>query len=89
MAANSASFDKKRKASGAVKGKSFEKVKKARTETPKAAKPVPVQHHDDSDEDMSSDSEDGGVKVDTASAKSKKPFDKNSGKAFEKGWLYH
>lgn len=87
MATNSARIDKKRKASGAMKGKSVDKVKKARTETPKVTKPVPVEDDDDDLDDISSDSEDGGVKINAAPAKSKKPSDGKSGKPFEKGSL--
>lgn len=87
MATNGVRIDKKRKASSSVKGKPMDKVKKARTETPKApkeAKPVKAQEPDESDDfdGLSSDSDDGGVKLDSEPAKAKKSFD---GKSFEKG----
>lgn len=84
MATNGVRMDKKRKASGTVKGKYIDKAKKARTETPKVTKPVQIEEDDDMD-DISSDSDEGGVKIEKAPAKSKKSSDGKSGKSFEKG----
>lgn len=83
MATNGPRMDKKRKAApSAVKGKSADKFKKARTETSKAPKPVRTEDVEDSDD--FSDSEEGGATLDadTAPSKAKKSFD---GKTFEKG----